>query len=167
MIVTDLKNLDQVRVVGDDMEPKVCSINEAEELANEEGLDLVEVSGKATPPVFRLIDYNKYLFQEKKKKKQMKSAATKPTKEIRFSPTIETHDLNHKMKHAKEFIDKGQQVKITITLKGRQRYNTGGAFDLMGRVAKELKEIASVQQEQKMEGNRISMSFAPLSKKGQ
>ena len=111
----------QVRLVGDNIEEQgVYSISQAIRLADELGLDLVEISAKADPPVCKIIDYQKYLYQQKKKAKEMKANAAKVViKEIRFGPNTDEHDFQFKLKHAQEFLQEGSKVKASVFFKGR------------------------------------------------
>ena len=111
----------QVRLVGDNIaEPGIYPIAKALKLADELELDLVEISAKADPPVCKIIDYQKYLYQQKKKAKEMKQNASKIViKEIRFGPNTDEHDFQFKLKHAQEFLEEGSKVKATIFFRGR------------------------------------------------
>ena len=111
----------QVRLVGDNIaEPGIYSISQAVRMADELGLDLVEITAKADPPVCRIIDYQKYLYQQKKKAKEMKSNSAKIViKEIRFGPNTDEHDFQFKLKHAMEFLQEGSKVKASVFFKGR------------------------------------------------
>ena len=111
----------QVRLVGDNIpEPGICPLAKALRLADELELDLVEISAKADPPVCKILDYEKYIYQQKKKAKEMKSNASKVViKEIRFGPNTDEHDFQFKLKHAKEFLQEGSKVKATIFFRGR------------------------------------------------
>ena len=112
----------QVRVVGENVEtPVVVSLKEALAMADEQGLDLVEISPKADPPVCRIVDYSKFLYQQKKKAKELKAKSVKVViKEIRFGPNTDDHDYNFKLKHAENFLKEGDKVKAYVFFRGRQ-----------------------------------------------
>ena len=110
----------QVRLVGDNVEVGVYSTQEALKIANEQGLDLVEISPNADPPVCKIIDYNKFLYEKKKKEKEMKAnSKVSEVKEIRFTPNTDEHDFNFKAKHAEDFLKDGNKVKAYVQFKGR------------------------------------------------
>ena len=109
-----------VRVVGEGIEPGIYNIREAIQMADEQGLDLVEISPTASPPVCRIVDYKKFLYEKKKKQKEMKAKSTKViVKEIRLGPNIDDHDFNFKLKHAVKFLEDGAKVKVEVYFKGR------------------------------------------------
>ncbi|WP_305150032.1 translation initiation factor IF-3, partial [uncultured Muribaculum sp.] len=110
----------EVRLVGDNVEPGIYSIQEALRLAEEEGLDLIEISASANPPVCKILDYQKFLYQQKKRLKEQKAKSTKVVvKEIRFGPQTDDHDYNFKLKHAMEFLKEGAKVKAYVFFRGR------------------------------------------------
>ena len=157
----------QVRLVGDNIEEQgVYSISQAIRLADELGLDLVEISAKADPPVCKIIDYQKYLYQQKKKAKEMKANAAKVViKEIRFGPNTDEHDFQFKLKHAQEFLQEGSKVKASVFFKGRSIiYSDQGEKPLL-RFAVELEEFGRAEQMPKLEGKRMIMMIAPIVKK--
>ncbi len=128
-------------------------------------LDLVEISPKANPPVCKIIDYQKFLYQQKKKQKEMKSKSTKVTvKEIRFGPNTDEHDFNFKLKHAISFLEDGSKVKAFVFFKGRTIIYKERGEVLLLRLAQELEEYAKVEQLPKLEGKRMIMFFSPKKK---
>ncbi|WP_131839383.1 translation initiation factor IF-3 [Acetobacteroides hydrogenigenes] len=153
----------QVRLVGDNIEnPGVFSIADARKLANELDLDLVEISPNADPPVCRIIDYQKFLYQQKKKQKEIKAKAAKVVvKEIRFGPNTDDHDFNFKLKHAENFLKEGSKVKAFVFFKGRSILFKEQGEILLLRFAQELEEVGKVEQMPKLEGKRMIMFIAP------
>lgn len=157
----------QVRLVGDNIpEPGVYPIAKALRLADELELDLVEISAKADPPVCKILDYQKYLYQQKKKAKEMKSNSAKiVVKEIRFGPNTDEHDFQFKLKHAMEFLQEGAKVKSSVFFKGRSIVYADQGEKLLLRFAVELEEYGRAEQMPKLEGKRMFMMIAPLPKK--
>ncbi|MBN1159480.1 MAG: translation initiation factor IF-3 [Bacteroidales bacterium] len=156
-----------VRVVGDNIEkPGIFPIKEAIRFAEEQDLDLVEISPNASPPVCKIIDYQKFLYQQKRKQKELKAKTAKIiVKEIRFGPYTDDHDYNFKLKHAQRFLQDGAKVKAYVFFKGRSIvYNEDGE-SLLQRFSEDLQELAKVEQEPKLEGKRMIMILAPLPKK--
>ena len=157
----------QVRLVGDNIpEPGVYPIAKALRLADELELDLVEISAKADPPVCKILDYQKYLYQQKKKAKEMKSNSAKIViKEIRFGPNTDEHDFQFKLKHAQEFLQEGSKVKASVFFKGRSILYSDQGEKLLLRFAVELEEYGRAEQMPKLEGKRMIMMISPLAKK--
>lgn len=157
----------EVRLVGDNIEkPEVYSISVALGMAKEQGLDLVEISPKAEPPVCRIVDYQKFLYQQKKKAKEIKANAVKiVVKEIRFGPNTDDHDYNFKLKHAENFIKEGSKVKAYVFFRGRQIVFKDQGEILLLKFAQQLEEIAKVEQMPKLEGKRMIMILTPKTKK--
>ena len=157
----------QVRLVGDNIaEPGIYSISQAVRMADELGLDLVEITAKADPPVCRIIDYQKYLYQQKKKAKEMKSNSAKIViKEIRFGPNTDEHDFQFKLKHAMEFLQEGSKVKASVFFKGRSILYSEQGEKLLLRFAVELEDYGRAEQMPKLEGKRMIMMIAPIAKK--
>lgn len=153
--------------MGDNVpEQGICSISEARRIADELGLDLVEISAKADPPVCKVIDYQKYLYQQKKKAKEMKANAAKIViKEIRFGPNTDEHDFQFKLKHAQEFLQEGSKVKASVFFKGRSILYSDQGEKLLLRFAVELEEYGRAEQMPKLEGKRMMMMISPVSKK--
>jgi len=156
-----------VRVVGESIEGQgVMSILDALKLADDQELDLVEISPQADPPVCKIIDYQKFLYQQKKKQKEMKAKAAKiVVKEIRFGPNTDEHDYNFKLKHAQSFLQEGAKVKAFVFFKGRSiLYKEQGEILLL-RLANDLEELGKVEQLPKLEGKRMSVLLTPKGKK--
>ncbi|MCZ4695258.1 translation initiation factor IF-3 [Ancylomarina euxinus] len=155
-----------VRIVGDDVEPGVFSIAEALKIAQEKELDLVEISPNADPPVCKIIDYNKFLYQQKKKQKEIKAKAVKVVvKEIRFGPNTDEHDYNFKLKHASKFLAEGAKVKAFVFFKGRSILFKDKGEILLLKFAQDLEEHGKVEQLPRLEGKRMTMFIAPKKKK--
>ncbi len=155
-----------MRVVGEGIEPGVYPIQEAIELADNQGLDLVEISPKAVPPVCKIIDYKKFLYEQKKKQKELKSKQVKVVvKEIRFGPNTDDHDFNFKLNHAKKFLADGSKVKAYVFFKGRTIVFKERGEILLLKFAQELVEIGLVEQMPKLEGKKMIMMIQPLKKK--
>lgn len=157
----------QVRVVGDNVEPNlVLPIREAIKLADEMELDLIEISPKAEPPVCRIADYQKFLYQQKKKAKEIKAKQTKVViKEIRFGPQTDDHDYNFKLKHAENFLKEGAKVKAYVFFRGRSIVFKEQGEILLLRFATDLEEIAKVEVMPALEGKKMNMILAPKGKK--
>lgn len=156
----------EVRIVGDDIESAVVSIRDALRLAEQKGLDLVEISPNAEPPVCRLIDYSKFLYQQKKKQKELKAKQVKvEIKEIRFGPQTDEHDYNFKLKHAKEFLMEGDKVKAHVFFRGRSILFKEQGEVLLLRFANDLEEVGKVESMPKLEGKRMIIYIAPKSVK--
>ncbi len=155
-----------VRVVGENIEPQILPIKDALAAAEQEGLDLVEIAPKANPPVCKILDYKKFLYDQKKKQKDIKANAAKVVlKEIRLGPNTDEHDFNFKLKHAQKFLEEGAKLKVYVFFKGRSIiYKEQGEVVLL-RFAQELEEIGKVEQMPKLEGKRMIMLLAPKKKK--
>lgn len=135
-------------------------------MADAQGLDLVEISAKADSPVCKIIDYQKFLYQQKKKAKEMKANAAKIViKEIRFGPNTDEHDFQFKLKHAQEFLQEGSKVKASVFFKGRSIIYADQGEKLLLRFAVELEEYGRAEQMPKLEGKRMIMMIAPIKKK--
>ncbi len=156
-----------MRIVGDDIEtPLVLPIKEALKLADEKELDLVEISPKADPPVCKIVDYQKFLYQQKKKAKEIKAKAVKVViKEIRFGPQTDDHDYNFKLRHAENFLKEGAKVKAYVFFRGRSIVFKEQGEILLLRFATDLEELAKVELMPKLEGKRMSIILAPKPKK--
>jgi len=157
----------QVRLVGDNREnPGVYPTQEAMKMADELELDLVEISPKADPPVCRIIDYQKFLYQQKKKQKEQKQKAVQVSvKEVRFGPNTDEHDYNFKLKHAEKFLNDGDKVKAFVFFKGRSILFKEKGEILLLRLAQDLEELGKVEQLPKLEGKRMTMFLSPKKKK--
>lgn len=155
-----------MRIVGDEIESKVLSIAEALKIADQQNLDLVEISPKAEPPVCRIVDYQKFLYQQKRKAKEIKAKTTKVViKEIRFGPNTDDHDYNFKLKHAENFLKDGSKVKAYVFFRGREIVFKDQGEILLLRFATDLEELAKVEQLPKLEGKRMILILAPKNKK--
>ena len=153
--------------MGDNVpEPKVYPIQEALKMAADLELDLVEISPNAVPPVCKIIDYQKYVYQQKKKAKEMKANASKVViKEIRFGPNTDEHDFQFKLKHAIGFLQEGSKVKAYVFFKGRSILFAEQGEKLLLRFAVELEDYGKAEQMPKLEGKRMIMMLAPNKKK--
>ena len=152
----------EVRIVGDNIEPTVVSIQEALRLAEENEADLVEISPNAVPPVCKVIDYSKFLYQLKKKQKELKAKQVKvEVKEIRFGPQTDDHDYNFKLKHAIEFLKDGDKVKAYVFFKGRSILFKEQGEVLLLRFANDLEEYGKVDQMPVLEGKRMTIFLSP------
>ena len=157
----------KVRLVGDNIpEPGIYPISAAMKMADEMELDLVEITAKADPPVCKILDYQKYLYQQKKKAKEMKQNATKIViKEIRFGPNTDEHDFQFKLKHAQEFLGEGSKVKASVFFRGRSIQFADQGEKLLLRFAVELEEYGRAENMPQLEGKRMIMMITPVKKK--
>jgi len=152
----------KVRLVGDGREPQVLATADALKQAQEEGLDLVEISPNADPPVCKILDYKKFLYNQKKKQKELKARQSKVVvKEIRFGPNTDDHDFNFKLEHAKKFLKEGSKVKAFVFFRGRAIVFKDRGEILLLRFAKELSELGSLEQMPKLEGKRMTIMLNP------
>ncbi len=156
----------QVRVVGDNIEnPGIYALRDALKLAEELELDLVEISPKADPPVCKITDYSKFLYQQKKKQKELKAKTVKVViKEIRFGPQTDEHDFNFKLRHAEKFLKEGAKVKAFVFFKGRSILFKEQGEILLLRLATALEDYGAVEQMPKLEGKRMTMFISPKKK---
>ncbi len=155
-----------MRVVGDNLEPRVMSIGEALELADQMELDLVEISPNADPPVCKIVDYQKFLYHQKKKQKEIKANAAKiVVKEIRFGPNTDDHDYNFKLKHAINFLEEGAKVRAYVFFKGRSILFKEQGEKLLARFVNDLEEYGKVDQTPRLEGKRMIIILSPKKKK--
>lgn len=154
-----------VRVVGENIEAGIYSIKEALKMAEDEELDLVEISPNATPPVCKIIDYQKFLFNQKKREKERKAKATKiVVKEIRLGPSTDDHDFNFKLKHAIQFLKDGNKVKVEVFFRGRTIiYKEQGETQLL-KFAEALLEYGKPEQMPRLEGKKMHIIIAPNKK---
>src|SRR5690606_19482735 len=156
----------QVRVVGENIEPGVYSIEEARRMAEELEVDLVEISPNADPPVCRLMDYNKFLYEKKKRDKEQKAKSKQSeVKEIRFTPNTDDHDFDFKAKHAEKFLQDGHKVKCFVQFKGRSILFQSRGELLLLKFAERLAEVGALESMPKMEGRRMFAIFTPKKKK--
>lgn len=155
-----------MRLVGDNIpEPGIFALRDALKLAEELELDLVEISPKAEPPVCKITDYSKFLYQQKKKQKEMKAKTVKVVvKEIRFGPQTDEHDFNFKLRHAENFLKDGAKVKAFVFFKGRSILFKEQGEILLLKLATGLEDIGVVEQLPKLEGKRMTMYISPKKK---
>ena len=155
----------EVRLVGDNVETGVYSRAEALRIAEEKELDLIEISPNAEPPVCRVLDYQKFLYQQRKRAKDQKAKSTKVVvKEIRFGPQTDDHDYNFKLKHAMEFLKEGAKVKAYVFFKGRAILFKEQGEVLLLRFANDLEEVGKVEKMPLLEGKRMIIMLAPKKK---
>ena len=155
----------EVRLVGDNVEAGIYSIHDALKIAEDLELDLVEISPNAEPPVCKVLDYQKYLYQQKKKAKEIKAKSTKiVVKEIRFGPQTDDHDYNFKLKHAIGFLQEGAKVKAYVFFKGRSILFKEQGEVLLLRFANDLEEYGKVEQMPILEGKRMTIMLSPKKK---
>lgn len=147
--------------MGDNVEAGIYQLRDALNLAEQLELDLVEISPKANPPVCKIMEYKKFLYEQKKKQKEIKAKSAKVVvKEIRLGPNTDEHDFNFKLKHAIKFLEEGSKIKVDVFFKGRSIvYKEQGEYILL-RFAQELEEVAKVEQLPKLEGKRMIMILA-------
>ncbi|MBQ7181497.1 MAG: translation initiation factor IF-3 [Bacteroidaceae bacterium] len=156
----------EVRIVGDGIASTVLPTFKAIQMAEQRGVDLVEISPNADPPVCRLIDYSKFLYQQKKHQKEMKAKQVKvDVKEIRFGPQTDDHDYNFKLKHARGFLTDGDKVKAYVFFKGRSILFKEQGEVLLLRFAADLEDYGKVEQMPQLEGKRMIMFIAPKKQK--
>ncbi|WP_329902997.1 translation initiation factor IF-3 [Porphyromonas pogonae] len=152
----------EVRLVGDDVEQGVYSIQDARRMAQERSMDLVEISPNATPPVCKIIDYQKFIYQQKKRQKEQKAKSVKVVvKEIRFGPQTDDHDYNFKLKHAVGFLEEGSKVKAYVFFRGRSILFKDQGEVLLLRFANDLEEYGRVESMPVLEGKRMTIMIAP------
>ena len=154
-----------MRLVGDNVEVGIYPISKARQIAEEIGADLVEISPNATPPVCKIMDYKKFLYEQRKREKALKAKASKVViKEIRFGPNTDDHDYDFKKKHAEKFLREGAKLKAYVFFKGRSIIYKDKGEILLLRLAQELEELGKVEQLPKLEGKRMTMFIAPKKK---
>ena len=152
----------EVRIVGDDIESAVIPVRDALRMAEQKGVDLVEISPNAQPPVCRLIDYSKFIYQQKKRQKEMKAKQVKvEVKEIRFGPQTDEHDYQFKLKHAKEFLEEGNKVRAYVFFRGRSILFKEQGEVLLLRFANDLEEVGKVESMPSLEGKKMFLYLAP------
>ncbi len=155
----------EVRLVGDNVENGIYPIQQALKMADEMELDLIEISPTAQPPVCKILDYSKFLYQQKKRLKEQKAKATKVVvKEIRFGPQTDDHDYNFKLKHAQSFLQEGSKVKAYVFFKGRSILFKEQGEVLLLRFANDLEELGKVEQMPVLEGKRMIIMISPKKK---
>lgn len=163
----DLYLYPNLRLVGDNVEQGIYSYEESIKIAEELGLDLVCISESVDPPVCKVIDYQKFLYQQKKKEKEKKSNATKSElKELRFGPQTNQHDYEFKLKHAREFLNEGNKLKAFVFFSGRQITYKSQGEELLNKLINDLADISQIESPLKMEGNRkMIVILSPKKKK--
>ncbi|MFC2391447.1 MAG: translation initiation factor IF-3 [Bacteroidota bacterium] len=162
----DIQGVSRVRLVGDNVEQGVYSIERAMLRADELGLDLVEISPNADPPVCKIVDFQKFLYQLRKKEKEIKANAVKVVvKEIRFGPQTDEHDYNFKLKHARNFLTEGNKVKASVFFRGRSIMFKEQGEDLLKKFIDDLEDIAKADNTPKLEGKRMIVNLSPKPKK--
>jgi translation initiation factor IF-3 len=160
--VNEQIRVNEVRIVGDDIESMVLPTSKALRMAEEMGVDLVEISPTAVPPVCRLIEYSKFLYQQKKRQKEQKAKQVKiDVKEIRFGPQTDDHDYNFKLKHAISFLQDGDKVKAYVFFKGRSILFKEQGEILLLRFAKDLEEYGKLDMMPVLEGKRMTIMVSP------
>ena len=153
----------EVRLVGDNVENGIYSIHEALKIAEDLELDLIEISPNAAPPVCKVLDYQKFLYQQKKRLKEQKAKSTKVVvKEIRFGPQTDDHDYNFKLKHAQGFLQEGAKVKAYVFFKGRSILFKEQGEVLLLRFANDLEDLGKVEMMPVLEGKRMTIMITPL-----
>lgn len=151
-----------MRVIRPDEDHEIVPIDEAIRIAESYDLDLVEVAPKAKPPVCKVIDFGKYMYEKKKKEKEAKkNQHTVQVKELRFRPNTDDHDLEFKTRHAREFLEGGDKVKATVQFRGRDMLYTEKGKELLLNLAEELDDVGSIESKPNMEGRRMIMMLAP------
>ena len=156
----------RVRVVGENIKVDVYPIQQAIRLAQDQGLDLVEISPNADPPVCKIVDYSKFKYEQKKKQKEIKAKTVKVViKEIRFGTNTDDHDFNFKLKHAIEFLKEGAKVKATVFFPGRSIVYKERGEILLLKFAQLLEELGKVEQLPRLEGKRMSLMVMPKAQK--
>ncbi len=164
--MNDRIRADQVRVVDPKGNHGIYSIEDALQMADDQDLDLVEISPHADPPVVKIMDYGKFKYEQQKKEKEArKKQHTVELKEIRFRPHTDTHDFNFKTKHAKGFLEAGHKVKAYVQFRGRDIIYKDHGMEVLARFITELEDLAKIDQAPKMEGRRMTTILSPLKKK--
>ncbi len=152
----------EIRLVGENVEVGIYKTRKALGMAEEQELDLVEISPKADPPVCKIMDYKKFLYEQKKRDKALKAKASKVVvKEIRFGPNTDEHDYEFKKKHAIKFLEEGAKLKAYVFFKGRSIIYKDQGQILLLKLAQELEDLGKVEQMPKLEGKRMIMFIAP------
>ncbi|MBK7270568.1 MAG: translation initiation factor IF-3 [Flavobacteriales bacterium] len=161
-----ITGVNEVRLVGDNVEQGIFPFSQALRIAEDQGLDLVEISANATPIICRIIEYKKFLYDLKKKQKEIKAKqATVEMKEIRFGPNTDEHDVNFKLKHARKFLQEGHKVKAFVFFRGRTIVFKERGEILLLKFAQELEDVGVVESMPKLEGKRMIMFLIPKKKK--
>ena len=160
--ISDKIRAKEIRLVGDNVEQGVYPTSEALKMAEEQELDLVVISDKAEPYICRILDYKKFLYEQKKKQKELKAKQVKVVlKEIRFGPQTDEHDFQFKKKHAEKFLEEGSKLKTYVFFKGRSIVFKDQGEILLLKLAQELEHVGKVDQMPKLEGKRMIMLMSP------
>ncbi len=160
--INDLIRATEVRLTGDNVETGIYSFRDAIAISEELGLDLVEISPNAVPPVCKIVDYNKFIYEQKKKMKEIKSNAKQTViKEIRFGPNTNDHDFQFKLKHAIGFLESGEKVRAYVHFKGRAIVYKEQGEILLLKFAQALEDVGKVEQLPRLEGKRMFLTVAP------
>lgn len=155
-----------MRVVDPEGQHGIYDLDDALQLAEDRGLDLVEIAPSAEPPVCKIIDYGKYRYEQQKKEKEArKKAHTITLKEVRFRPHTDTHDFDFKTKHARDFLEHGDKVRAYVQFRGRDIIYKDHGMDILKRFIEELSDVAKIDQIPRMEGRRMTTILTPLKKK--
>ncbi len=163
--INDKITVREIRLVREGQEPQIMDTRDALREAEAEGLDLVEISPKADPPVCKILDYKKFLYNQKKKQKELKAKQSKVVlKEIRFGPNTDDHDFNFKLAHAKKFLEEGSKLKAYVFFRGRTIVFKDRGEILLLKLAQELADYGVVEQMPKLEGKRMTMMINPKKK---
>ncbi|MEC7267582.1 MAG: translation initiation factor IF-3 [Bacteroidota bacterium] len=163
--INDFIRVSEVRLVGDNVEMGVYTTDKAKDIARELELDLVEISPNAEPPVCKIMDYRKFLFEKKKKEKEIKSKTQKTViKEIRFGPNTDDHDFEFKAKHGEKFLKEGSKVRAFVFFRGRSIVFKDRGELLLLKLAQRLEEFGAVEQLPKLEGKKMAIVIAPKKK---
>ncbi len=164
--INDFIMATKVRLVGENVEAGIYDLDKARQLAEELDVDVVEITPNADPPVCKLVDYKKFLYDRKKKEKEIKANSVKVLiKEIRFTSNTDEHDVDFKAKHAEKFLQEGNKVKCFLMFRGRDIVFQDRAKVLLKRFAEKLDEVSTIESEPKTEGRRMFMTLAPRAKK--
>ena len=160
--INNLIRVPQVRLVGENVEQGVYPIDKALAMAQEQGLDLIEIVPNSEPPVCRILDYSKFKYEQKKKEKELKAKQHKTViKEIRFGPNTDDHDFMFKVKHAENFLKENSKVKAYVQFIGRQIVFKDRGFELLNKFIEELEDLGKPEAPPKLEGKRLSVIMAP------
>lgn len=164
--INDQIYANEVRVVFEGMEPRVYPLRKAIQIARNKGMDLVEISPNAKPPVCKIIDYKKYVYDQKKKKKEFEAKTQKIViKEIRFGPNTDKHDFDFKAKNARKFITEGSKVRAYVFFKGRTIFFKEKGIEILEKLIEELEDIAKLESEPKIEGKKLIIMLSPIKQK--
>lgn len=154
-----------IRVFKNDESLGIMSTHEARKMAQEEGLDLVELVPNANPPVCHILDYGEYKYRQSIKEKELKKKQKQlDDKELRFRPGIDDHDIDTKLKQAREFIEEGRKVQFVLKMKGREMAHKEKGFEVLKRVIEELKDVSQVENHPRMDGRAVMCRLAPIKK---